>query len=384
MHELQKGMAWLMDDRHMLAGLAIGFGRAQKALTACRNYNENTLFDLASLTKMFTILSLLKLRDKGLLSLSDPLQKWDKRFANLPDTTLFDLCTFAQRLVTPGRIDDAPDRQTALERLFAASRQPHTRGRVYSDIHAMVLKYVIEAASGQSYFDYLTQWLLKPLGLNSLTAAVAPEKRPLCASCDNEHRIEGESYICRRGVAPGTVHDPKARRLSLDGSDLCGHAGLFGSLKDLIALCQALLQGDVLAPDTLREMAVNRTGKPLNWGYSQYLGYQCFVKHPDQHHSEAPPYMGDAAISWSGFTGHHLSLDIDRGLFCVILGNRVENRLTVLAPPPGKTLADYGLAPDGSGLFTWPDGEKVFSSVNYVYQKDARLHGPIGQMLALW
>ena len=381
MNKLHEGIRWLCEESHMLSGMAVGFGRSDTHQICCWSYDEQTLFDLASLTKMFTIFSLLHLRDEGKLSLNDPLTRWDKRFVNLQPVTLFDLCTFSQRLVTPGRIDDAPDRQTALDRLFAASAQPHASGRVYSDIHAMVLKYVIEAASGQGYFDYLSQWLLKPLGLHGIMAQVPDHMRPRCASCDGEHRIEGENYICRRGVLPGTVHDPKARRLSPQGEDLCGHAGLFGALGDLILLCQALLRGDVLAPSTLREMAVNRTGKPLSWGYSQYLGYQCFVKHLDQHHSEVPPYMGKSAISWSGFTGHHLSLDIDQNLFCILLGNRVENRLTVCLPPEGKTLADYGLNPDGSGLFTWPDGEKIFSSVNYVYQKDARLHGPIGQCL---
>jgi len=381
MEELRRGIRWLTDESRMLAGMAVGFGREDRRLTCCHRYDENTLFDLASLTKLFTVLTLMHLRDEGKLSLDDPLGKWDKRFVNLREQTLFDLVTFAHRLVTPGRIDDAPDRQTALERLFETSAHPHTSGRVYSDIHAMVLKYVIEAAADQSFFDCLSQWLLKPLGLHGVMAQVPAETRPRCASCDGEHRIEGERFILRRGVLPGTPHDPKARRLSPDGGDLCGHAGLFGSLSDLIRLCQALLGGGVLAPDTLREMAVNRTGKPLAWGYSQYLGYQCFVKHPDQHHSEVPPYMGESALSWSGFTGHHLSFDIDRGVFCVLLGNRVENRLTVCLPPQGKTLADYGLNADGSGVYLWPDGEKVFSSVNYVYQKDARLHTPIYQLL---
>jgi len=381
MDKLREGVRWLTEDSHMLSGMALAFGKGEKAFSACHYYDENTLFDLASLTKMFTILTLMHLRDEGKLSLSDPLSKWDRRFNHLKGLPLFDLVVFAPRLVTPGRIDDAPDRETALERLFAVSPQPHTSGRVYSDIHAMVLKYVIEAASGQGYFDYLRQWLLKPLKLENILAHVPEHQRSLCASCDNEHRIEGERLILRRGVTPGTPHDPKARRLSPHGADLCGHAGLFGTLKDLTLLCQALLTGGVIAPDTLREMAQNRTGKPLSWGYSQYLGYQCFVKHPDQKHSEVPPYMGERALSWSGFTGHHLSFDIERGLFCILLGNRVENRLTVCLPPEGKSLSDYGLNPDGSGVYRWPDGERIYSSVNYVYQKDARLHAPISQLL---
>ena len=378
---LHEGLHWLCDESRMLAGMAVAFGRKDAHQTAYAHYGPETLFDLASLTKMFTMLSVMKLQEQGKLRLSDPVGAYAPQFIHLKDLTLGEIAAFSHRLVTAGRIDTAADREEGLTRLFCTQAQPHTSGRVYSDIPAMVLKYVIEGASGQRYADYLHTWLLKPLGLHRVYAQVPEKEKPHCASCDGEHRIEGETYIVRQGILPGTPHDPKAQLLSPRGEDLCGHAGLFAPLGDLVTLCQALLQGEILSPDSLREMAVKRQGRPLTEGYSQYLGYQCFVKHPDQRHSEVPPYMNPQAVSWSGFTGHHLSIDIQSNCFCILLGNRVENRLTVLVPPAGKTLADYGLNPDGSGLFLWPEGDSVYSSVNYVYQKDARLHAPIGALL---
>ena len=59
--------------------------------------------------------------------------------------------------------------------------------------------------------------------------------------------------------------------------------------------------------------------------------------------------MGGRAISLSGFVGNHIALDPERGIFEFFLGSRVQDRLTVLLPPPGRTLTDYGLAPDGTG-----------------------------------
>lgn len=64
-----------------------------------------------------------------------------------------------------------------------------------------------------------------------------------------------------------------------------------------------------------------------------------------------------------------------------MLGNRVRNRLTVLVPEQGKTLTDYGLAPDGRGLFHWAEGETVPSSVQYVHQKDDHLHRVIAEIM---
>ena len=76
-------------------------------------------------------------------------------------------------------------------------------------------------------------------------------------------------------------------------------------------------------------------------------------------------------------------MDPEHGLFTVFLGNRVKNRLTVLLPEEGKELRDYGLNPDGSGMFRWSADEVIPSSVQYVHQKDEHLHKKILKVLGL-
>ena len=93
--------------------------------------------------------------------------------------------------------------------------------------------------------------------------------------------------------------------------------------------------------------------------------------------------MSDRAIGLSGFTGHHLAVDMERGIFTLFLGNRVLDRLTVLVPEEGRSLTDYGLNPDGTGQVLWPDGRMVYSSVNYVHQKDEHLHRVVMDVLGL-
>ena len=97
--------------------------------------------------------------------------------------------------------------------------QPLGVGRYYSDMHAMVLKHVLEGAAGEPFFDCLRRRILKPLGMEDTFARVPPERRRHAASCDLEHRVEGARRLLRRGIAPGTVHDPKARLLSPEGED---------------------------------------------------------------------------------------------------------------------------------------------------------------------
>ena len=110
---------------------------------------------------------------------------------------------------------------------------------------------------------------------------------------------------------------------------------------DLERFCRGVLEGRVLSDRGLRYMARNRTGHPVEGGgYTQYLGSQCYVRHPEQVHSEVPEYMSGRSIAISGFTGHHLSIDPEKGLFIIALGDRVLNRLSMLIPEEGKTLTD--------------------------------------------
>jgi CubicO group peptidase (beta-lactamase class C family) len=234
------------------------------------------------------------------------------------------------------------------------------------------------------FFECVRKTVLEPAGMTETWAKVPAERIADCQHYDREHRIENGRYILREGLRRGIPHDPKAAVLQGDTGDLCGHAGLFSTMDDMIRFCRAVLAGKIVSRESLREMAVNRTGRILPDGtHTQYLGYQCYVRHPEQYWSEIPVYMGARAFGIGGFTGNHVSLDPERGVFCVFLGNRVKDRLTALIPEGGKTLTDYGLNPDGTGVFRWDDGEEIPSSDLYVHQKDEHLHKTIAHVLGL-
>lgn len=86
--------------------------------------------------------------------------------------TVGDVLSFRTSLQTPGRIDTAPTREEGLKRLFGVSVCPTPAIRVYSDMNAMVIKYVIEAKTGLSLFDAIRTWILSPAGMPETFAAV--------------------------------------------------------------------------------------------------------------------------------------------------------------------------------------------------------------------
>ena len=363
-----------------MPGLSMACGTADKAITALGGLQDedtgtsltaDSIFDLASLSKLFTALLVMRLKEEGRLDLNRPVTDYAPRFVHLGGVPVDQVLGFDIGLTTSARVDTQNSPEAGRDLLFDI-RPGEVTGRAYSDMHAMVLKHVIEGAAQEDYASLLSGYILTPMEMGNTYLVVPESKRSLCVSCNNEHRIERGQYIRREGVLPGTPHDPKARVLY---PEPCGHAGLFSTAGDMVKLCQGLLRLDVISRDSLLFMSRNRTGHQRPDGtYQQYLGAQCYVKHPVQRHSEVPVYESDKAISLSGFTGHHLSVDIETNVFALFLGNRVQNRLTVLVPETGKTIMDYGLNPDGTGCILWPDGRRIYSSVNYVYQKDVHFH----------
>ena len=341
----------------------------------------DSIYDLASLSKLFTGLLVMRMHEQNKLNLDAPITAYAHQFTHLNQLTVRQAAWFQRSVRTPERIDQARSREEALEILFSAFHQENGR-HVYSDIPAMILKYVLENASGLSYMALLRREILDPLGMRETFCRVPEKDRWRCVSTDREHRIEKGRYILRAGIAPGTPHDPKARLLYNDEEDCLGHAGLFSTATDLIKLCQGIISGNVLAPESLRFMSENHIGHRMPDGtFSQCLGCLCFVRHPDPYISEIPVFVSDAALAWSGFAGNYLVVDPVQSVFELYLGSRVLNRVSVIIPNEGESLTDYGLKEDGTGTVMWPDGRKVISSVNYAYLKDRYFHPPLAPIL---
>lgn len=399
MEHLLDKMRFLCDETRMLTGITAAYGtsceseyarygRAQETtlengqfIPCVRPLQEDSIYDLASLTKLFTSVMTMILVERGKLSLDEHVGEIDRRFVHLQNVTVFDTLCYRVCLQTPGRIDGAPSREEGLRRLFAVQSAPSPAVRIYSDINAMVMKYVIEAKTGMTLYDAIARYILTPAGMSETYAAVPEDQRFRCVCYNYEHRIARNTYTLRTDTHAGVVHDPKAMLLCADGS-LCGHAGLFSTRADMVRFAQALLRSEIILRESLLEIATNRTGRYNADGtYRQPLGFLCFTRHPLQRLSEVPAHMGAHALGISGFTGNHLVLDPDLDCFEVFLGNRCHGRVSHITPPEGVELSRYGLDDIGAGLVPWKDGRLVPSSAKYVYQKDACLHEPIVQRM---
>ncbi|ETI60448.1 beta-lactamase precursor (penicillin-binding protein), partial [Sphingobium sp. C100] len=160
-----------------------GFG--VQDLVHRRPVTADSLFRIASMTKAFTALSILKLREEGRLSLDDLAEKyvpelrgWTYPTKDSPRIRVRDLLTHSA-----GLVDDNPwgDRQTPLPqgeftRMLARgvpfSTTPGT-GYEYSNFGYALLGRIIANVSGLSYRRYVERNLLAPLGMTSSSYEVS-------------------------------------------------------------------------------------------------------------------------------------------------------------------------------------------------------------------
>lgn len=277
---------------------------------------EDTLYDLASLTKVVVTTTLAaQLVERALLALDEPAS------ARLPDfratlgngVTVGHLLDHSSGLPAhlPLYLDTAgPAAYRASLAQVALEAAPGTR-IAYSDLGFLVLGLLLEQAGGAGLEELARTSVLGPLGLRDtlyrppagLRARIAPTE-----DCPwRGRRLQGE------------VHDENAWALG----GVAPHAGLFGGARDLGRFARCLLDGGELdgarlvRPETL-ELFARRTGRPP--GSSRALGWDT----PSGESSSAGSRLGPRAFGHTGFTGTSLWLDPAAGLYVVLLSNRVH------------------------------------------------------------
>jgi len=144
-----------------------------------RPVTADSLFRIASMTKAFTALSILQLRDEGKLRLDDlaeqyvpEMKGWTYPTKDSPRIRVRDLLQHVGGLVTD---DPWGDRQQVLPqaeftKIIAAgvpfSRVPQSRHE-YSNFGYALLGRIVANASGMAYTDYVKKTILTPLGMTA-------------------------------------------------------------------------------------------------------------------------------------------------------------------------------------------------------------------------
>ena len=239
----------------------------------------DTRFRLGSMNKMFTAVAIAQLAQAGKLNFTDPLGKF------LPDYPSRDVATkvtIHHLLTHTGGTGDffGPEYQTHREELRDLKDYVALFGKrglefepgskwEYSNYGFLLLGLVVEAASGQSYYDYVREHIYKPAGMKSSDSL--PESTP----------VPGRSvgYTKAGGAALRPNTDTLPPRATSAG-------GGYSTVRDLLAFANALLGHKLLDAHYTGIMTAGKaeTGRGGKYAYG-------FEDH------------GDGGVRWFGHGG---------------------------------------------------------------------------------
>lgn len=272
---------------------------------------KETVFDVASITKLFTLIFTFKLDEIGVLSKYDKVTDYLPEYKGLEDFTINDLLLLCGQLYTNGNIAEADTKEGAEAKLKTIYLKSKNRSEnKYTDFGAIIISKIIEKVvseeSGKliSFDEIMDKHFFEPFGMKN--TSFNPKAKSIAGN----------------GFENG-VHDRKARILGPVGS-----AGVFTISDDLAALARKIYHiryFDYMAlRDIISKQNLDNLGT-VTFPNSEiadkgYLG--TYQKSSDPSKIFVPSLYADKSFAAQGWTGSLAIFDPK---------NRIHNNILVSA-----------------------------------------------------
>ena len=299
-------------------GYASLYKNGDYALTADpRPMQKDEIFDMASVSKLFTAVAMMQLWDEGKFKLDDPVAKYLPQFGvhGKENVTIRELLTH-----TSGFRPDPPTplyeiKGSRKDRMAYVLQLPleHPPGThyVYSDINFITLGALIEKLSGEREDVFIRKHLTGPLHMTDTMYDPPASLKPRIAATEYQPWTH-------RGMLWGQVDDENAWALG----GVAGHAGVFGTARDLAVFGQMMLNGGTYdGARVLSQRAVDLLLTDWNKKFpGDAIGLGWSIDQPWYQGALAGPHTS----GHEGFTGTALTINTRNDIVTVILTNRVH------------------------------------------------------------
>ncbi|WP_053218465.1 serine hydrolase domain-containing protein [Virgibacillus senegalensis] len=294
---------------------------------------EDTIFDLASLSKIFTTTAAMKLYEQGYFELDDPVADYIPEFAEngKGEVTIRQLMThtsgFPAWIPLYSRGENREDRMEIVyqSELIALPGEQYT----YSDLNMITLGGLIEQLSGKRLDQFVYDTITGPLNMEDTMYNPPAELKSRIAATEYQD-------VPDRGLVWGEVHDENA--WSLDG--VAGHAGVFSTAEDLAVFGHMFLNEgryggtQILQPETVKLLTENQI--PQFPGDSHGLGWELGQGWYMDALSEG------TTLGHTGYTGTSMVINQNNDTIAILLTNRVHpSRDTVSTNPVRQQFAQH-------------------------------------------
>ncbi|MEO7588203.1 MAG: serine hydrolase [Arachnia sp.] len=296
---------------------------------------QDTIYDMASVTKLFTSILVMQLVEQGDVNLDLPYAHYVPEFGTNGKETI----TVRQMLThTSGLVawlplwSQYPDKDSRIAAVMdtTPNAAPGTT-YTYSDLNLISLGVLAEHLTGTSLDVLLQERIAEPLGMVDTGYNPDASLRERIAATEFQASPE-------RGMVWGEVHDENA--WSLGG--VAGHAGVFSTTADMSVLAQTILNGGtyhgerILEPESVEAMISDENaafpGDAHGLGFElNQLWYMSGLS-------------GPRTAGHTGYTGTSLVIDFQSRSFAVLLTNRVHPSRDWGSNNPARRAVTDGLA----------------------------------------
>jgi len=285
---------------------------------------ENTLYDLASLTKpMVTALLTLYLVEKERIALNTDIKKFFPQLAF--DINLVHLLTHTSGL--PAWYPFYLYGRDYIGQFKSLKRESRPGKKMnYSCVGYILLYYIIEKIAGTSFKTFAQNIIFEPLGLKNTFLSVPEDVKKMAAPTENgdqhekkrvgkKHKNMADHFFWRDYIIQGEPHDCNSWYLG----GTAGNAGLFSTTEDVFRITREFFPStsSILAPESTQLFWKNLT--PFKKSH-RTIGFKCnssFI-------TSGGRALSRKAIGHNGVTGTSFWLDPENGYTFILLTNRIH------------------------------------------------------------
>ncbi|MER7283685.1 serine hydrolase domain-containing protein [Dactylosporangium sp. NPDC000244] len=330
---------------HAAVGDALRYGAGPVELPAKSRVamRPDSVFDVASVTKVYTTILALQQVDRGKLDLAAPVAQYLPAFdgPGKSAVTVQMLLTHTSGLPVGPSIPETskkPDVAARWEYIvstpLADGVAPGTLFR-YTSLGLLLTQQILEKLTGKPLDQQVKNEITGPLGLRD----TGFKPKNWLSAADQANRLAATDARTSRGLLRGTVHDDICNVLG----GVAGSAGIFTTAADLSVLGLMFLGGGqvngkrILSEATVRNMLTNknsglpatdvdRPNRTSTHGIGLELDQSWFMGR----------LAGSGAYGHTGFTGCELVVEPKRKLVLVLLTNRAHPNWSWANPDPTR------------------------------------------------
>lgn len=278
------------------------------------NVQVDTMYDVASLSKIVTSTEILMLINDGKISLNGKINRY------LPIIDQFEILNERLNSVTieqllthnSGLIDWYPfytEEGTVFEVMNKViGKYEKFNGTLYSDLNFMLLAEIIKIVTGLSLEESLDKYIRKRLNIKNICYCPNRKLNMAHTSYGNgieermckERSIEFDNWRSHEKAIVGEVNDGNAHYFF---NGVSGHAGIFADVQAYAELCcYYMTSTDELIKSSMKE---HREGRGLGWQISESFPSGC---------------------GHTGFTGTSVYICKDKNIAAVTFTNRLHTK----------------------------------------------------------